>query len=372
MAAPDAPEYCVVSIDLHLPQPANYESSTPWRKEQDGAGTGFFWHDLASTKYFLITCKHVIIDWKSDYTPEVRNSLRDTEVFVCRLRNNGKLSWKPSDAIIFHPTEDLAALPVAALPATYVALDSRFIFAPVGYVPSMKTVHMYSLPYITSEGLLCNVPCFDDSVRIPIIRTGHLAYPFAMDFKGEKIGLTSLNADCGDSGAPLIVDHMPLSVPESARNGQQQRLYLLGIHCAGHFVATKQFIENEANIAKPAAQPATKPAAKSAAKPAAKPAAAKPTAAKPATAKPAAAKPAAAKPATAKPATAKLAAAKLAAAKPAAAKPAAAKPAANPTAPNNGGEKEWSVTMMHNIGIGAYVKASCLSKMEDWCSDDSL
>ncbi len=142
----------------------------------------------------------------------------------------------------------LLHLPVTQLPNAYSALTADKIFTEMATISAVAPVHLYSFPYYTDTEYGALVPCFDKDERIPIIRTGYLAYPPRHDFKKKKRGLTDLRAKEGDSGAPLIIYHEPFSVSEASRQGRHLLYpFILGIHVAGHELMTKHAVAKDVN-----------------------------------------------------------------------------------------------------------------------------
>jgi len=194
-------------------------------------GTGFFYEfEIDSIKFpVIVTNRHVVE--KSKNGKFAFRFVDSTYKLGLRIRSGTLEIMSFNKSWIYHPTEDLAILPLGPIKEAFFKKYQKKISS-VSFVkeliPSIKdSIQISSIEKVVMVGYPKGL--WDSTNNYSIVRQGLTATPFYLDFNGQKRFLIDIPTFQGSSGSPVILYSFDPYWKDERTLMNEFRTYLLGI-----------------------------------------------------------------------------------------------------------------------------------------------
>jgi hypothetical protein len=186
--------YTVTRITTHY-----YSGPTDVDDHEIRKATGFFYGN--DNKIFLITNRHVVIDEKTNYFPNIvrlrlhtnANDLTQNKIYDIDLWNKHKRRW-------IEPTQ---SADIIAIPIEEDLLTGGFLFKyfnRANLLPSNIQLQIAEDVFVTGYPL----GVYDDIHNLPILRNGIIASAYPIPFRCQPYFLVDSYLVEGMSGSPVM------------------------------------------------------------------------------------------------------------------------------------------------------------------------
>lgn len=197
-------------------------------KTRVGTATGFFVQASPTSKIFLVTNRHVVIDEEKNFYPDRlqfrlhidSNDLRRSDFYELQLysdKNNSKRLWRE-----ISPKNDVVAieLDLERLKKFHIKHFNLNQFAPPGTSIAVgEPVAVLGYP----------VGFSDDLHNLPVARQGAVASAFPIPFRGKRFFLVDAILHPGTSGSPVVTRPAATRVTTTGGIVPGPRVHLIGI-----------------------------------------------------------------------------------------------------------------------------------------------
>lgn len=208
-------EFLPISISSDSPERLLYAVTPILTADGIIEGTGFFFQGQTG-EYFLITCRHVLVEDNMQF----------------RMRVTDSHDRPTADVETFHISRDTVVCPVDGTDLAAFPINEEELM--LHTKNTKKEIFLQTVPQRFNDELirtfggfhttiLVGFPHgnFDEYNNLPIWRTGATASHPLVDYRGKKKGLNNIDCFPVDSGAPVFIVI------------GTYRPRLLGIHCSG-------------------------------------------------------------------------------------------------------------------------------------------